>query len=87
MPVDFKALKKLESLQPSEAARTIGDADRLLVLVQLREGSEKPDYVTARTDIVSGMFTAEINGRDLRRLEADPAVHSVAISRRMPGID
>jgi hypothetical protein len=87
MPIDFKALKKLESLQPSEAARTIGDNERLLVLVQLREGAEKPDYVPARTDIASGMFTAEINGQDLRKLEADPAVHSVAISRRMPAID
>lgn len=87
MPVDFKSLKKLESLQPSETARDIADDERLLVLVQLRDGARKPEYVPARSDIASGMFTAEIRGQDLRRLESDPAVQSVAISRRMPAIN
>jgi len=46
-----------------------------------------PSYVTARTDIAAGLVTAEINAGDLHRLQADPAVESMSISRRMSAID
>ena len=87
MPVDFKALKKLETLQPSEAARDLSDDERLLLIVKLRDGAEKPDYVTARTDVAAGMFTAEVSAGQLHKLQSDPAVESMSISRKMPAID
>ncbi|MBR0684445.1 hypothetical protein JQ594_00835 [Bradyrhizobium manausense] len=87
MPIDFKSLKKLETVQPSEAARNMADGERLLIIVKLRDGAQKPDYVTARTDIASGIFTAEVGSGELNKLQSDPAVESMSISRRMPAID
>lgn len=87
MPVDFKSLKKLETLQPGAAARSFADDERLLVILQLRNGAATPDYVTQRSEIGSGMFTAEIKAGDLPKLQSDPAVESMSISRKMPMID
>ncbi|TXL76805.1 hypothetical protein FHP25_11505 [Vineibacter terrae] len=84
MAIDFKSLKKLESLPASAQAGRIDDNQRFLVLVKLRDSGKRPDYVTPRSEIGSQMFSAEIEAAELKALEADPAVESVSISRRIP---
>jgi hypothetical protein len=84
MPIDFKSLKKLESLPASVGAAPLDATRHLLVLVKLTELGQWPDYVTARAKIGPRMFSAEIAGSDLKALESDPNVESVAISRQIP---
>lgn len=82
MSIDLRSLKKLDfSAAPSPVS-----GDRVVVLVKLRAGADKPDYVSARAEITPGLFSAEMSVDVLRRLEADPAVESVALSRQLPTI-
>lgn len=80
MDFDLRSLKKLEF----SAVPVPGD--RVVVLVKLRSGSDKPDYVSTRAEISPSLFSAEMSLEVLRRLEADPAVESLALSRQHPTI-
>jgi hypothetical protein len=84
MAIDLKLLRKLETLPASALAGGWEDADRLVVLVKIREGSCRPDYVTVRSNISQRIFSAEIQADDLRRLQADPSVESFSLSRTVP---
>ncbi|HEX2547930.1 MAG TPA: hypothetical protein VHL79_23805 [Ramlibacter sp.] len=82
MAFDLRSLKKMEfSAAP---VKVLGE--RVLVLVKLRPGAEQPDYVAVRSSIAPDLFSAEMTVGDLKRLEADPAVESVALSRQLPTI-
>jgi len=87
MAVDFKSLKKLESLPAFALAEPRSDDDRLVVLVKLRDGATKPSYISPRAHIDSKLFSAEIRASDLARIESDPTIESVSISQRLPLID
>ncbi|MDP9909728.1 hypothetical protein J2W27_001830 [Variovorax boronicumulans] len=82
MPIDLRSLKKLDF----SAAPAPVSGERVVVLVKLCEGAERPDYIAARADISPGLFSAEIPIDKLQQLEADPAVESVELSRRLPNI-
>lgn len=82
MPFDLRSLKKLDF----SAAPAPVSGEKVVVLVKLRAGAKRPDYITARADISSELFSAEMPADLLKRLEADPAVESVALSRRIPSI-
>jgi hypothetical protein len=84
MPVDLKSFKKLETPSPEAQAGTRGDGQRLLVLVKLRDGASQPTYIVPRAKISAQIFSVELPASDLQRLESDPAVESVSISRRLP---
>jgi hypothetical protein len=84
MAIDPKSLKKLESFPAAAQAMPRDEKERLLVLVRLRDGGRRPDYVISRADVGPQIFSAEISVGDLRRLEADPDVEAVSISRRIP---
>ncbi|WP_298375636.1 hypothetical protein [uncultured Bradyrhizobium sp.] len=56
------------------------------MLVKLRKGAKRPSFIKPRTQITSRIFSAEITFGDMQRLEADPAVESMSLNRRMPGI-
>jgi hypothetical protein len=86
MPIDFKTLQKLESLPGSASVQTRSGSDKVEVLVKLRKGAKLPPFVTPRTRISSRIFSAEMLFGDLKRLEADPRVESMALNRRMPYI-
>ena len=83
---DFKAFKKLETLPPSRLAGATPDDERLLVLVKLRRGATLPAYVKTRAQISAQMVSGEIQARELARIDADPAVESVAVSQRLPSV-
>jgi hypothetical protein len=83
MPIDYKSFKKLETQPPSAQAEAL-EGQRLLVLVKVRAPDAAPSYVTPRAQIGPTMFSAEVSAVDLKKLEADPAVESVSISRRLP---
>ncbi|RTM14480.1 MAG: hypothetical protein E6R08_07610 [Nevskiaceae bacterium] len=86
--MDFKSLKKLESLPPGKAAGLPrSDTDKVEVLVKLREGARRPAFVTPRTQITGQIFSAEIPFRDVARLQDDPSVESMSISQKMPYIE
>ncbi len=87
MPIDYKSLKKLETVPPSVSARPQGKDARVVVLIKLRPGAERPDYLLPRAEIAPGMFSVEVNVGDLERIEHDPAVESMSLSRSMPMID
>ena len=84
MPIDPKTLKKMESPPGALREGPLEDDQRVLVLVKLRSPGEVPEYVTARATMGEQMFSAEVSGRDLKALEADPKVESVSISRQLP---
>jgi hypothetical protein len=86
MPIDLKSLKKLESLPASAQVQDRNEHERLVVLIKLRLGASRPSFVAARSDISAQIFSAEIAASDLQRLEADPAVESVSLSRALPTI-
>lgn len=84
MSVDYKSLKKVEALPASSATGEPDDDDRLVVLVKLSAGAAEPSYMSPRARMGDRIFSAEVRARDLVRMEADPAVESVSVSRRLP---
>ena len=86
MPIDLKSLKKMETAEPSVQASPPDSAARLVVLVKLAKGAEKPDYLSPRAEIGPGIFSAEIEAGELERLESDPAIESVSLPRTLPGM-
>lgn len=89
MPVDFGSFKKLEGLPALHRAKESGALDRLLILLKLRKGYAAPDYVEARGDdpVAPGFLSAIVGEDQLPRLNADPAVHSFSITRRLPAVE
>lgn len=80
MPTDIKSLRKLEfSVAPLPQGN-----ERVLVLVKLRSGAKCPPYLSPRAQITPEMFSVEMAAQELVRLEADPAVESVSLSKRLP---
>lgn len=84
MANDSSRFTKLEHLPPSLQVLGIAQQSPVVVLVKLREGSEKPSYVTVRTHISKTIFSAEIDCEGLEQLEQDPSVESFSISRPIP---
>lgn len=87
MPIDLKRLKKLESVPARTQAEPPAEGEKMVVLVKLRKGASRPDYVSPRAHISPDMFSAEIEATDLERLEADPGVESMSLSKKLPGIE
>lgn len=87
MPTDFGSLKKLEGLPAMRRSQPGNALRRLLVLVKLHKGAQKPSYLDERAEFGPDVFSAEIGEEQLPALEADPAVKSVSISRSLSGID
>jgi len=83
MAIDLKSLRKLESPSAAAQARVCDENERVLVLVKLHPGAERPAYIEARSQISNRMFSSEISVADLQRLEADPAVESISLSRKL----
>ena len=86
MPIKLSSLTKLETPAASDSAHVRRDDERLVVLVKLRGGAARPTYIKARGDISSEMFSAEIRSADLVRLENDPAVESISVSRKITSV-
>lgn len=87
MSVDFKSLRKMETVPSSVQANPRSDNERVLVLVKIRKGFVRPPYVSPRAQIGTEMFSAEIRAGDLVRLENDPAVESMSLSRPLSNIE
>jgi hypothetical protein len=85
--MDLKSLRKLETLPSSAQAKPRGDDERVLVLVKLRDGAAQPSYVVPRARMGTGIFSAEVRAGDLSRLDSDPAVESMSLSRPLPVIE
>lgn len=87
MPLDYGSLRKIEG-SPALRRAVPGNAlKRLLILVRLRRGSETPDYIAWRGEPAPGFLSAVVADDELLRLEADPAVASISISRALPAVD
>ena len=83
MSVDLKTVRKLSSLPPSSGALR-NDDDRLVVVVRLKDGATQPTYIRTRAKMGSKILTGEIWGRDLKRIDSDPSIVSVSLSRPLP---
>ena len=60
-----------------EAIKAVTGEDFKPNLVKLHKGGTLPSYVSARAEIGTDMFTAEIRAGDLPRLEDDPVAPAV----------
>jgi hypothetical protein len=67
--------------------RSAGDNNPMLsVIIQVREPNYVPDWLSLRKKITEYIFTAEIEGVDLPKLEADKLVDSVSINEQLDSI-
>ena len=87
MPLDYGSLRKIEGVPGVPRQRPGNPLGRLLVLVKLRRGSASPDYIAWRGEPAPGFLSAVVADDELLRLEADPAVASISVSRTLPVID
>lgn len=87
MPTDFGSLKKLDGLPALRRAQPGNARRRLLVLIKIQKGFTLPDYVERRSEPAPGFFSAVIPDDQLPRLEADPAIASISVSRSLPPMD
>lgn len=79
-------LRKLElSSQPH--AGSLSDDTPVSAIVKVREANYVPSGVTVRARIDETMFTASCRAEQLRELESDPRVVSVALAERLPNVD
>lgn len=83
MGLKLKSLRKLETASAPDEVR---DDEIVLVVVKLASGARAPDYLNVRSAFGPDIVSAEVAGRDLRRLGEDPAVLSFQRSERMPVI-
>jgi hypothetical protein len=83
MGLKLGSLRSMASASPDADVR---DDDILLVLVKLARGASAPAYLKVRNNFGPELVSAEVAGRDLRRLRSDPAVVSVERSKEMPVI-
>ena len=78
MPIDLTKLRKLDP-----AILALADDAFFLVLVKLHPGAAQPAYVQARAQTDAQLFSSRVSGAQLKQLQADPAVASVAISEKL----
>jgi hypothetical protein len=79
-------LRKLElTSQPGTDA--IPDDEPVSAIVKVREPNYVPSGVTVRSRIDETMFTTSCRAGQLRALESDPRVESVALAKRLPNVD
>ncbi len=60
-----------------------GDAETVTVIVKVAQAGYVPPGFRVRARVDDHLFTADCDGASLRRIEADPNVHSVSLSRRL----
>lgn len=76
----------LRSIASASPDADVPDDDVVVVLVKLARGATVPGYVKVRNSFGPEIVSAEVSGRDLRRLRTDPAVVSVERSKELPVI-
>jgi hypothetical protein len=86
MAIDLSKLRKLETPSASVQSRQPSDDEKMVVLVKLRQGFARPSYLVPRGEISAAMFSTEVPASALQRIESDPAVESVSISKLLPSI-
>lgn len=79
MSVDFSMFTKISG-GAHLLSQTLNPDQWVAVLVKTHT-SDRPDYLTVRTDISSQIFSAEIQADTLLRLEADANVQSFSVSQ------
>jgi hypothetical protein len=80
--MDFSRLKKLEST----GAKPLSFEDDQMVtgIVKVRLDDYHPKKVKVRTHVGARMMTVEFRAGDLREIQDDPQVETVAISQALP---
>lgn len=86
VPTDFSAFKKIEGA-PAIGAAAPNALGRIDVLVKLHKGAARPSYVEPRAEFGTEMFSADVSPDQLPRLNDDPAVASVSLSKPLSRID
>lgn len=83
MPKALPKLRKLQTPTASAQAHLELGEEGVLVLIKLREGAAPPDYVALRGRISERLLTVKVSTSELQRLEADPAVETFSVGRRV----
>jgi hypothetical protein len=82
MALNLGSLRRIDTASSDD----VRDDETVLVVVKLAEGALAPDYINVRETFGPYIVSAEVSGRDLTRLNHDPAVRSVERSRPLPMI-
>ncbi|WP_421989611.1 hypothetical protein [Qipengyuania sp.] len=83
----MSSLKKIEGFPALREAADPARRERFLVLIKLAKDASVPDYTACRARFGRQIYSAEVDRSVLERLEHDPAVEAVSISRDLPLID
>jgi hypothetical protein len=86
MAINLSKLRKVETPSVQTQSRVLSDDESMVVLVKLHKGFGPPSYLEPRGSFSPELFSAEIPASILQRIESDPAVESVSVSSRLPGI-
>lgn len=84
MPIDISSLKKMESLPAALQTKPL--ADRVVLLIKMKEGFEVPDYVNIRMRISAHIITAELAASELSRLDAEEGVATYSLNKSQPQV-
>jgi hypothetical protein len=84
------SLDDLEKVEFTGTTSTAGDEidpdDFLTAIIKLNEPDYVPRDVEVRARIDSTLITASFNGKSLEKLQSDPKVESVSLSRKLQSI-
>lgn len=83
MAINLRSLKKQAASQAASPKDEVRDDEMLLLIVKLARGAQAPSYLNVRQRMGDEILTAEVAGRDLKRLEKDPAVVSFEHSKKL----
>ena len=86
MSIRLQDLKKIESSPPSALSER-DENERMEVIVKVREPDYVPPGVIVRAQIAPVLFTSEVPAKMLAKLERDPQVVSVSISKKLRMIE
>jgi hypothetical protein len=77
--MDLTKLRKVESPGPRRAAE--GVTGTITAIVKVKRAGYRPAQVKVRSSVDEKIFTAEFPAEALEKLEKDPEVEAVSISR------
>jgi hypothetical protein len=85
MGISLDNLEKIELTGTTSSS--IDQADILTAILRVKQPDYVPTGVTLRARIDENMFTGSFKAEDLKDIESDENVLSIAISRRLHRID
>lgn len=81
MPLDLSRLTKIEAIPNPQTAAGLNPDVTVALIVRLVSGAQPPSYATVRTRVSEELYTLDVFGRDLVKLDTDPTVVTWSLPR------